>query len=190
MKNFTHNGKPYSFKNVAANYARLKPRITRELADVAVNFFKDSFKRQGWRDKDLQKWKPRAANAPRNNGRAILVNRGHLRNSIITAEASTSKAVIKAPVPYAIAHNEGFTGTVQVKEHYRAVNKKVSVKSSSLKTGKTTSRTMMLNTGKRKVSAHTRKMNLPQRQFMGDSEVMFKKMDAVLIKAIDQIFNN
>lgn len=190
MKQFTHNGKPYSFKKVAANYAALKPRITRELADVAVNFFKDSFKRQGWRDKSLEKWKARAASAPRNKGRAILVDKGHLRNAIVVSQANAKQAVIKVPVPYAAVHNDGFSGTVQVREHYRTVSAKVKVSSTSLASRKTTSRTMMLSAGKRKVKAHTRKMNMPKRQFLGDSEVMFKKMDAVVIKAIDQIFNN
>lgn len=188
MKQFTHNGKPYSFARVAANFNRLKPRIPRELGTVAVNYFKDSFRRQGWRDKTLEKWNPRKPGAARNQGRAILVNRGHLRNSIVLRQANAKQATVAAPVPYAAAHNEGFKGTVNVKEHYRSSRQNIKVQSSSIASRKVRTQTMSMDTGGRKVRAHTRKMNLPKRQFMGDSEVMFKKMDAVIIKAIDQIF--
>lgn len=189
MRQFTHNGKPYSFAKVAANYRRLAPRVPRELGTVAVNYFKDSFRRQGWRDKSLERWKPRKPGAKRNTGRAILVDKGHLRNSIILSKADAKSAVISAPVPYAAAHNEGFSGTVRVRAHTRQMSRKVSVTMSGIKSRKVRSRSMQVADGIVHVKAHSRSMNLPKRQFLGDSDVMFRKMDAVIIKAIDQIFN-
>jgi len=190
MRTFTSNGKPYDFKTVAANYRRVSARLPRALGGVAVNFFKDSFKRQGWLDKRTEKWPARKKSAKRNTGRAILIDRGRLRNSIILAKVSGNMAVVNAQAPYAAAHNEGFKGRVKVKAHERGVYSKYKAVSTNLETGKTRSRTMTYQSGSRKVRAHSRQMNLPRRQFMGDSEVMFKKMDVVVTRAVDQIFNN
>lgn len=190
MREFTCNGRPYDFKTIRANYNRFSPRIPRVLGTVAVNFFKDSFRRQGWLDKKTEHWPKRSSQAKRNNGRALLIDTGHLRNSIILAGATSTTAVIKTQLPYAAAHNEGFKGVVNVKEHTRGAYSKVKVQYSNISTRKVTSRSMSMQTGQRKVKAYSRRMNLPKRQFMGDSEVMFRKFDVTIVKSIDKIFNN
>lgn len=190
MKSFTLNGRPYDFKTVQANYKRFSGRIPRVLGTIGVNFFKDSFRRQGWLDKKTERWPKRRPGAKRNEGRAILIDKGRLLNSIILAKANNFSSIIAAQAPYAAAHNDGFKGTVSVKAHTSAINRKVKVSYSNIESRKVTSRAQTLQTGSRKVRAYSRKMNLPKRQFMGDSEVMFKKFDVALINAIDKIFTN
>jgi hypothetical protein len=43
-------------------------------------------------------------------------------------------------------------------------------------------------TGEIPVRSHTRNMKLPQRQFLGDSEVMFMKLDKEITNRIMTIF--
>lgn len=137
------------------------------LGNDAVNFFKDSFKRQGWLGNSFQPWKPRKTvtkwgKTPRNKGRATLVDTGRLRRSIRLVKASNLMAVIGTDVPYARAHNEGVRlGEIQqVKAHERFTYKKQRLVKPS------------------KVIAHYRRINqnIPQRQFMGQSQYLTKQL--------------
>ena len=102
----------------------------------------------------------------RANG-SLLVDSGHLLNSIRPAEVSARKVVISAgndDVLYAKVHNEGFSGSVVVKAHDR--------------TGKKGRQYV--------VKQHTRKALIPQRQFMGES----RELNNILKKDIEQLFKS
>ncbi|MFZ4772356.1 MAG: hypothetical protein ACOYLO_19380 [Ferruginibacter sp.] len=185
---FTYNGKPYRFKKVAENYRGVIKRIPGVLAVVGVNFFKDSFRRQGWLDKRTENWKKRAPGAKRNKGRAILISSGRLRNAIRIAEKSFSRVVIANNVPYALAHNDGFKGTVTVKAHTRGKYKRVSERYKT-KAGNERTRSRKEQSATYQVRSHTRKMNMPQRQFMGDSAVLTRKIEKTIDLAVMHIFN-
>lgn len=184
---FTVNGKPFKFKIIAENYQAVVRKVPGVLAVVGVNFFKDSFRRQGWLDKRTEAWKKRSPNAKRNKGRAILISSGRLRNAIRIAEKSGLRVVIANSTPYAAAHNEGFNGSVTVKSHTRAKYKRVSERYKT-KAGNERTRTRKEQSGSYNVRSHTRKMNLPQRRFMGDSEILTKKIVKTIDLAIMQIF--
>lgn len=89
------------------------------------------------------KWKARKD--PNANG-SLLVVTGTLRRSI---QSSTTDNGVRfsSNVPYAAIHNEGLQGNKPVKAHTRRQH------------GKTV-----------KVRAHTRKFNMPKRQFIGDGD--------------------
>ncbi|MDO9255422.1 MAG: phage virion morphogenesis protein [Bacteroidales bacterium] len=184
---FTYKGKPYSFKQVALNFHKVRKQIPGVLGTIAVNYFKDSFRRQGWRDRSLKYWPRRSKNFRKDNGRAILVKSGRLRNSIRIEQAVFARTVVGTSVPYADAHNSGVSRTVAVRSHQRHTYSKVKETYTTRK-GTTRSRTMRKVDGSYQVKAHSRKMNLPQRQFMGDSKVMFMKFDKAVIQAVDKIF--
>lgn len=186
---FTHNGKPYSFNDVSMNFHRVRMQLPGVLGTVAVNFFKDSFRRQGWRDRSFTPWAKRSADSnKKKKGRAILIRSGRLRNSIHIISATPQMIAVGTSVPYAQAHNEGYKSSVTVRAHSRSKYKKVKEEYTT-RTGKVANRTTRQNTGTTfQVRSHTRKMNLPQRQFMGDSEVMSMKIDKTIMLAIDQIF--
>lgn len=133
-------------------------------------------------------WAKRKNDKKKDKGRAILVKSGRLRNSIHIISATPQRIEVGTSVPYAQAHNDGFKGTVTVRSHTRSQYKKVKEQYTT-RTGKISSRTSRISTGTVfQVRSHTRKINLPQRQFMGDSEVINIKFDQTITRAIDSIF--
>lgn len=154
------------------------------LGNDAVNFFKDSFKNQGWLGNSFTPWRPRKAvtrwgKTPRNKGRAILVDSGRLRRSIRITSVRSMAVTIGTDVPYARAHNEGIRlGMIQqVKAHTRKITKLSTVQGKSLKTRSKVSFNR-LQIGETMVKAHKRRIDqrLPQRQFMGDSPYLATKL--------------
>lgn len=137
------------------------------LANEAVNFSKDNFRKQGFQADTLQPWKQRSSNAIRNKGRAILTDSGRLKRSIRVISVSGLSAKFGSTgVPYAAAHNYGFKGTVNVKSYKRS--KIGTVKVSTGKSGQPFKNKKTI-VGVGTVKAHQRKMNLPQRRFLGYS---------------------
>lgn len=72
----------------------------------AVEFFKGSWRRQGWLDQRLAKWPARKANTKRSRGRAILVQTGKLRRSIMPKHDRDHIGAVSR-LPYAAVHNQG-----------------------------------------------------------------------------------
>lgn len=81
--------------------------IMTQIGNIAVNEAKTNFKRQGFMDRSLKRWKPRKKPDP---GRAILVKTGRLRRSISRLSTTNKRVTIgskgKAAV-YAGVHNYG-----------------------------------------------------------------------------------
>ena len=73
------------------------------LGNEAVNFYKGTFKKQGWTSKTFEGWQPRKVP---DVGRAILVQSGDLRRSIVKT-VGRKKVVISTNVKYAEKHNSG-----------------------------------------------------------------------------------
>jgi hypothetical protein len=139
-----------------------------------VNFAKDNFKRQGFLGESLQLWRPRKQKTkwgitPRNNGRAILVDTAKLKRANRIARADWQAIIFNNSMPYARAHNEGLRiGLIQqVKAHTRK-RKAVSVN----------------------VKAHKRRvmMNLPKRQFIGDSPYLRRNIHRVISLQLNKAF--
>lgn len=121
----------------------------------ALRFIDDNFRNQSW---EGQPWKKRKRG---DRGRALLVQRGILRRGN-RMQLQVGQARIFNDVPYAKAHNEGFRGTVSIGAHNRRRFGKYA--SSSLKTRKTSIKKQYA--GDSNVKGHSRKMNIPRRQFM------------------------
>lgn len=119
------------------------------VAETATEHFKESFTRKAFNGNP---WAP--ANNPRKNG-SLLIDSGALVNSIHPSYIGPDKVVISAgneKVSYAKAHNEGVSESIAVPAHQRKSKK-----------GKV-----------HQVKAHTKEMNLPKREFMGDSSELNK----------------
>lgn len=162
------------------------------MGNMAVNFFIDSFNRQGWQGYTLERWVKRKAKKDRRPGRAILVDSGRLRRSIRIVRAGIGEVEIGTDVPYAKAHNEGFRGVVTVKAHTRNRYSSSKVGTGKFtKKGKERLKTVQTVSGSIDVRQFTRKMNLPKRQFMGYSPVLEKQITrqlaAELIKGFRKI---
>lgn len=121
--------------------AKLKKNIISDMRVELSEEFDRNFTRKAF---FTEKWKKRRN--PHALGSLLLVT-GTLRRSIDCKE--TDKGVrFTSQVPYATLHNEGGKGSVTVRQHVRKGKK-----------GKT-----------HVVRQHTRTVNVPQRQFIGDGE--------------------
>ncbi|MFK5855389.1 MAG: phage virion morphogenesis protein [Bacteroidota bacterium] len=202
---FTYKGRPYSFAQVNKHWQRNRVQMMPEIGQVAVNFFKARFQAQAWTDRSAKKWQKRNIGnryqkrgvtgkkssrlrltkaAKRDNGRAILVRTGKLRNSIKVKSASANHVIIGSNISYASAHNFGFKGNVRVKQHTRKIRGRVTTQ--NIETRRKSSR--MVTTGSATVKSYTRKANIPQRQFMGNSHTLNMKFDKVILRAINKSF--
>jgi phage gpG-like protein len=166
-------------------FRRLIADLPAYVGTEAVRFFQDSFTRQGFIDKGFTKWKPRKANAKRNT-RAILMDTGALRRSIRIVSKGRNYVIVGATQPYAQVHNEGFDATVNIKAHSRRISQITKVFSIKTKRG----RKVRVNTGAlASVRAHTRKMKIEQRQFMGESAFFNKRIIMQIEHRIKQIMS-
>lgn len=131
------------------------------VAETATEHFKDSFTKKAF---DGNPWAP--AKVPRKNG-SLLVDSGNLVNSIRPAYIGRDKVIISAgndKVGYAQVHNEGDVGPVTVPAHTRRMKEKnIPVKS------------------------HVRQANIPQRQFMGESNELAESLKNKLNDYINSI---
>ena len=178
------NGYAYSWRDLRHRLDRVRIRLPQAMADAARNFFVDSFTKQGWdTGHGIKKWKPRKKSDGRRR-RAILVKTGRLRKSIRIRRRIT----IAAEAPYAAAHNFGVDETVTVRAHTRRTYGRVQEKYTT-SSGKERTRTKRVETGSLTVRSHTRHMQLPQRQFMGDSQMLDQKLDRIVERAVEEIFD-
>lgn len=135
----------------------------------AVNFFKYSWRRKGFIDSgSVNKWAARKTPVVPN--RALLVKSGRLRRSIRMIELRRQSVVVGTDVPYAKIHNRG--GRVAQTRLVRPYQRRK-------KSG-----------GFSRVKAHTRRYtaNYPQRQFIGKSDFLNRRINAVLTHRLKTIF--
>jgi phage gpG-like protein len=160
------------FKKIGA---KLIADVPRYASVTALNFFKDSFRKQGWEDVSFEPWKGRK-NAS-DSGRAILTNTSYLQNELRRSSATSKSIRIVNDAPYAAIHNEGGRITIRITPKMRKYFWYMYYKTKQ---------------DKYKAMALTKKtaflMNIPQRQFMGHSKVMMNQMDVWFLKQIQTRF--
>jgi phage gpG-like protein len=130
-----------------------------DIGDESVNFFKDSFINQSW---DGVKWQKLSDDSIQ---RKILIERGNLWNSIRVKSVSKNKVEIIADSKYAKIHNEG--GKIMVNENMRNF-----FWSKYKSTGKEKWRALALSD----------KIDIPKRQFMGNSKNLNEKIENLIIE--------
>jgi phage gpG-like protein len=126
------------------------------IGNAYLNFFLDRFKAQGWIEDSFHKWPKRVDNTGRNANRALLVSSGRLRRSL-RMRVKGQDIIFSTALPYAQIHNEG--GRIKKNVRVRPYSRR--------RKGKT-----------EKVKGHNRKIdtNMPQRQFMGGSPFMDRRI--------------
>ena len=96
-----------AMKDDARGVVRQFTGIMKQIGNIAINEAKENFRRQGFMDRSLKRWKPRKK---RDEGRAILVKSGALRRSIRRISVSNKRVTIGSkgkPAVYAGVHNYG-----------------------------------------------------------------------------------
>lgn len=157
------------FANFEHRFNTAVPNI---IAETAVEFFQDTFKKQAW---DGVPWQPLSvkysAKKTRGKGR-ILRSSGAMQSTIRPSIVSANRVRItagNAQVPYARVHNEGLqvTGSYKVRSF---------VNSNFMGKGKSV-----------QIKQHTRSVNykMPRRQFMGHSQYLNQLLITKLTKAFN-----
>lgn len=174
-----------------------------DVGNTAKVFFVESFRKQGFDDKSVEHWKPRKKKTYRTKSgkvvddttRAILVKTGDLRRSIIRNPANRAALTIKisTDLPYAKIHNdggtinkEGFAGLMYYREVATNLATKKTLKRFARRTNKGRIANRATHAMEVNVGAHT--INMPKRQFMGDSYNLNEKVKAVIVKRLDKVF--
>ena len=153
-----------------------------KMGTVIVNFSKERFRAQAWADNSYQPWKARRRNGKKTSSRGILIKSGRLRRSIRIVRTTSNSVTVGSDVPYAQAHNEGFTGSVSVRGHKRHNMKRRQMEVKGKK------RNVKMSVGEFYVKAHDRRMDLPQRQFMGESRMQRRLIENLILKEIQKVF--
>ena len=165
----------FPLKRVEAHFKRVVQYVPVMLANDALNFFLDSFNRQGWLGDSFQPWQRRKVNKGRSKGRAILIDSARLKRGERIVSITNGVIIIGNSTPYAKAHNDGFRGIVNVSAHSRNKYKKEKLGSGKFtKAGKERMKTVQRVEKAGQVVAHTRRLNMPRRQFMGSSPYLTK----------------
>lgn len=161
------------------------------VGNAAVNWAVDSFKVQGWRTRSSigTAWQAiKASKGKPKNNRNILVRRGDLRRSLRILSLSNDSVSVGSTLRYALIHNQGFSGTVNVKGYTRGVYGKAKVYSTTTRRA----RTVTTLTGSKDVAGHTKSMNMPKRQYLpmtaNDSPQFVKDMGKVIMDEFKTIF--
>ena len=134
------------------------------VAETSVEYFQNTF-----RDKkfDGNPWAP--PRVPKRSG-SLLVQSGSLLNSIRPVLVSPERIVIAAgneKVDYAQVHNEGFKGSVTIPAHIRHTRR-----------------------GNHTVRQHTRRVNIPKRQFIGDARELETELQKRIEAYVESVLNN
>lgn len=197
--NGQYNNNVEVFRLALRKYNVNKPMLTKQIAYVAEQFFKASFRKQEGGGK---KWKSRLFEPP-GKQRAILMGRGTLRNSI-TGTSNKNRAIVSSKLPYAAIHNDGGTINITPKMrrffwamYYKTMKGATSNAKTSLKTKKTTyASSSLLKASKLYQDALPWKLlamhkgntlKIPQRQFMYHSTELNSKIDRYIDKFIKSI---
>lgn len=155
-----------SIENVESEIKKqIMDDMPRLIGNAAVSMVNQNFRDAGWRDGGLKPWKKTKRQMGKGKGSQYLPlhsSREHLSRSTQYKKTGPGEVTISNPVPYASVHNDGFEGNVNVKAHKRTISK-----------GK--------NKGdKYSVRAFSRRMYIPQRQFMGESRELNEKIENII----------
>ena len=154
-----------SFAAIVDDVTRAINAMPARVGTCAVNFSKQRFVQQNWHDTTPEPWKPRSRTrrgGERRQSGAILVDSGRLKRSIRVVSADSNRVIIGTDVPYAEIHNEGLDGGVSVRKHSRR------------------SRKGRLHI----VKAHKRRVHMPQRRFLGESQALATQLEELMIKEL------
>ena len=157
------------------------------VANTSLNFVLDNFKTQSWNGDTTEPWKPRKFNKKR-NGAALLVKSGRLKRANRIKQADWNRVLLVNDTPYAGVHNEGSREVQTVQEHSRIASRKVSTRIGKRGRGLKSGQIKIRGKG-HQVSSHTRHQNIPRRRFMGNSPILFRRIDRMILAELMRLNN-
>ena len=163
----------FDLKRKAFLMEELKKKIPKYFAVAAEDMAHANFSAQGFvvDGSTSPKWKKRKKETSRTQGKRILSGTGYLEENVKAKalEDHVKVGVDLTKVPYAKIHNEGGRLTQHVRTHHRT----------HPKTGKSY-----------QIKAHSRKINMPQRKFLGKSPDIEKRAQKEIDREMDKIFKS
>lgn len=154
-----------------------------------LRFIDGNFRAGGWQGKSFQRWKENAKRT------TTLVKTGKLRRSFNVSKSGDS-IKFYSNMKYASIHNRGFSGNIQIAAHKRSKygQSVIMAVNDFTKSGRRKSKTVTNKIGESEVRAHTRKVNIVQRQFApigdgSDSPVLIKSITRELERETLKILN-
>lgn len=172
---------------ISQRYQAMRRVLITKVAAIMLQFTDDRFREQGWKDETLQPWQKRKNN--KDVGRSILIKSGRLRRGNRIISTTENSVTIGNDVPYAEAHNDGFHGSVTVKAHSRKSFATIKIVTDKLtKSGKKRKATALKVIGDIQVKSFTRKMNMPERRFMGKSKALSKSVRDMITEEVKACF--
>ena len=141
----------------------IKKELLYSLGYDTVEFFHKNFDNEGFREKFIHKWKKRKDKRLKH---PILHLSGKLKKSVKIVRFDSKHFVVESNLPYSRFHNDGyFDNAQQVRGYHYKIGDKVGYR-----------------------PAHTRKMFMPQRKFMGHSYALAQIQRERVIKVVNQYF--
>jgi phage gpG-like protein len=162
-----------------ANYKIEKPKLVKAMGILARDHFRLNFKKQGFDDSGVKAWKKRSFEMP-GKSRSVLTQRGKLRDSI-EYRVSASSTIISSRQPYARIHNDG--GTLPVTRKMRSFFWAMYYQAKGASKQPNAEALIWRNMAMKKGNTIT----IPQRQFMGHSQNMNKKIDRLVKQTLKKI---
>lgn len=170
----------FEFKKNQARLKRVKPKLPRIIGNIAVNFFKENFRKGGFVDRSLKRWEKRVIKARTNRG--ILVQSGALKRSIKIIRATFRRIVVGSEgVPYASTHNFGETITAKGDGKLFIP---LSARASRKRAGQNIPKEWVWGVDFILKDSVT----IPERKIVGDSVQLEKKIEKRLVKELDKVF--
>lgn len=140
--------------------------ILRDARVKLTEMFKNNFREQGFFG---QRWVATKGSKTNKRGKgSILIVTGAMRRSI-RSQIRGMAVVFSSNLPYTALHNEGGKFSITVRAHSRT----------NRKTGNSYS-----------VRSHSRQMNMPQRQFIGDHELVQQALGDIVFKRLQEFSQN
>jgi phage gpG-like protein len=160
-------------------------------AVTGLNFFKESFEKQGFTDTAFESWQQRKNDL--RQGGAILVDTGQLRDSLQILERGNNRIKFGTFSPYAGIHNNGGLITISLTEKSRKFFWYMYYQNTD-KTGTITSDGSATAASMWKALALTKKdkitIKMPKRQFIGESQTLLNNLDEWILNRIVERFKS
>lgn len=175
---------------IQKRFQALKKTLPKKVGNLAVIFTRQRFLEQAWVDVHSEPWPRRKVyKNKRDRSRAILIKTGRLWRGNRITHIGDMTVTIGNAVPYAKAHNNGFRGVVNVRQHSRKRFRREKVETGKFtKRGKPRTKTVKRVSGVTIVKAHTMRMNLPRRRYMGKSQYLSNQIKRLISAEIKSIF--
>lgn len=167
-----------SLEQAARQLSLLRSRLPTLIGAEIVSFVLDNFEKQGYdTGAGIDKWKDRKDGS--RPGGAVLVGKqsGRLRRSVRNIRQTRNSVLVGSDLPYAAIHNTGGVIRVPVTERSRKF-----FWAMWFATGEAHWKGMALT------KKTTLLVNMPKRQFIGDSKALQKRIIDLIEKQVTKIF--